>query len=242
MPTAYPTAVDALTNPAAADKLNLPSHSSQHITSNDAIEAIETRLGTGSDTTPGAASRVLRSTSATASEWAKLGLATDTNGSLSLIAQSGLLPLATGTTGSLSIDAVSSLSTFVPWTNYSPTFTGFSSDPTMTAARYMKFLGTVWVYWQGNANGTKNGDSGLITMTVPVASKYKIHFLSLLGYYGAQVYHFTAEIAANGTTLTVGGAPTAGWPGYSGQPENNFGATTTVGWAGCGNLICYEAA
>ena len=49
MATNFPTSVDAFTNPTANDSLNAPSHATQHINSNDAIEAIEGYLlnGTG---------------------------------------------------------------------------------------------------------------------------------------------------------------------------------------------------
>lgn len=46
MPSNYPGALDTLTNPAAGDFQNSPSHSAQHIAANDAIEAIEAELGT----------------------------------------------------------------------------------------------------------------------------------------------------------------------------------------------------
>lgn len=106
MATSYPTSVDALTNPAATDAVTSPSHASQHANANDAIEAIENRLGTGSQTTPGAANRVLRSTSATASEWAALALSTDVTGTLPVAnggtgitsGTSGGIPAFTGTT------------------------------------------------------------------------------------------------------------------------------------------------
>lgn len=45
MATAYPGAVDALSNPGPTDPQNSPSHSAQHTNANDAIEAIETFLG-----------------------------------------------------------------------------------------------------------------------------------------------------------------------------------------------------
>lgn len=54
MATNYPGAVDSLTNPAAGDALNSPSHAAQHANANDAIEAMQTELGTtpsGSETT-----------------------------------------------------------------------------------------------------------------------------------------------------------------------------------------------
>jgi hypothetical protein len=47
MPTNYPTSLDNFTNPTANDSLNLPSHSTQHANANDAIEAIEAKLGIG---------------------------------------------------------------------------------------------------------------------------------------------------------------------------------------------------
>ena len=48
MATAYPGAIDDFTNPTASDTLNSESvpHASQHADANDAIEAIETVLGT----------------------------------------------------------------------------------------------------------------------------------------------------------------------------------------------------
>jgi hypothetical protein len=47
MPTNFPTSLDNFTNPTANDSLNLPSHSTQHANANDAIEAIEAKLGVG---------------------------------------------------------------------------------------------------------------------------------------------------------------------------------------------------
>ena len=50
MASNFPASLDSLTNPLAADTLDSPSHSGQHINSNDIIEAIETNLGTNSGT------------------------------------------------------------------------------------------------------------------------------------------------------------------------------------------------
>lgn len=46
MATSYPGAVDALTNPISTNPLSSPAHASQHANINDAVEAIETTLGT----------------------------------------------------------------------------------------------------------------------------------------------------------------------------------------------------
>ena len=45
MPSSYPGALDALTNPTATDPQNSPSHAAQHANANDAIEAIQATLG-----------------------------------------------------------------------------------------------------------------------------------------------------------------------------------------------------
>lgn len=46
MSTSYPTSLDTLTNPAATD--GLTGHASQHANANDAIEALQAKLGTTS--------------------------------------------------------------------------------------------------------------------------------------------------------------------------------------------------
>lgn len=43
--TNFPTSLDSLTNPTSTNKLDLVSHSSQHINANDAIEALEAKVG-----------------------------------------------------------------------------------------------------------------------------------------------------------------------------------------------------
>jgi hypothetical protein len=47
MATNYPTSLDAFVNPLSTDSQNSPSHSLQHANANDAIEAIEAKLGFG---------------------------------------------------------------------------------------------------------------------------------------------------------------------------------------------------
>lgn len=45
MATAFPTALDALVNPAPADDVSVVSHSAQHTNANDAIEALQAKVG-----------------------------------------------------------------------------------------------------------------------------------------------------------------------------------------------------
>lgn len=44
-PINYPTSLDAFTNPEATDTLDSPSHSEQHSDANDALEALEAKVG-----------------------------------------------------------------------------------------------------------------------------------------------------------------------------------------------------
>ena len=45
MATNFPNSLDTLTNPNSTDSLSNPSHSEQHINLNDAVEAIEAKIG-----------------------------------------------------------------------------------------------------------------------------------------------------------------------------------------------------
>lgn len=45
MATNFPASLDSLTNPTSTQTLNSPSHSSQHANINDAVEAIQTKVG-----------------------------------------------------------------------------------------------------------------------------------------------------------------------------------------------------
>jgi hypothetical protein len=48
MATNFPTSLDSLTNPTATDTLDSPPHDTQHADANDAIEAIQAKVGVNS--------------------------------------------------------------------------------------------------------------------------------------------------------------------------------------------------
>ena len=48
MATGFPTSLDALTNPTSTDALTSPSHADQHANANDAIEALQAKVGVDS--------------------------------------------------------------------------------------------------------------------------------------------------------------------------------------------------
>lgn len=59
MASNYPTSLDTFTNPSAGASLSSPSHSTQHGDANDAIEAIEAKLGIGSSAATSASNGML---------------------------------------------------------------------------------------------------------------------------------------------------------------------------------------
>lgn len=65
----YPTSLDSFTNPTTNDFLNSPNHVSQHSEINDAVEALEAKLGITASTP--ASGKLLRGTGAGSSEWDK---------------------------------------------------------------------------------------------------------------------------------------------------------------------------
>lgn len=65
--TNFPTSLDSLTNPGATDSVATVSHSGQHSNANDAIEALEAKLGIGASTA--VSNSVLNGTSAGVSSW-----------------------------------------------------------------------------------------------------------------------------------------------------------------------------
>lgn len=72
MPINYPTSLDAFTNPAGTDPTTNPDHAAQHANVNDAVEQLETKLGTGAST-PTTTGHVLTVTGPGATGYQALG-------------------------------------------------------------------------------------------------------------------------------------------------------------------------
>lgn len=93
----FPTSQDSLTNPLSSSLANSPSHAQQHGDANDAIEAIEAKLGTGASTP--AAGKLLRGTGSGTSAWDKdapSGAVVGTTDSQSLSNKTLVSPVITG--------------------------------------------------------------------------------------------------------------------------------------------------
>jgi len=114
MSTNFPGSLDnntTLPNPGSGNYTDAPSHASQHSNENDAIKAVETKIGTGASTPVN--NRVFRGNGTGSSEWAQVVLTTDVTGTL---------PVANGGTG------ITSLGTGVA------TFLGTPSSANLLAA------------------------------------------------------------------------------------------------------------
>jgi len=108
MASTFPTSLDAFTNPTSGNTLDSPSHSQQHGDSNDAIEALEAKLGVGSSPAASAtANQVLAISTAGTSVW------TSTLNNLIFVApEENLTISATAASGTVALDMVSSNATF----------------------------------------------------------------------------------------------------------------------------------
>ena len=107
MATNYPGSLDNFTNPTSTNTLDSPSHSLQHSDINDAVEAIENKLGVGT-ATPGTATAYfpLVAGTAGATSWTQLTASGITSGT----ATSGQVLTANGS-GAVSFNPVPALST-----------------------------------------------------------------------------------------------------------------------------------
>jgi len=60
----FPSSLDQLSNPSGTDSLSNPSHSQQHSNANDAIEALQTKVGIDNSQDPSSLDYLIRTTAA----------------------------------------------------------------------------------------------------------------------------------------------------------------------------------
>lgn len=111
MATSFPGSLDTLTNPTSGDSLSSPSHSGQHANANDAIEALQAKVGVDGSAVATSIDYKLNNTVATLT-----GTQTLTNKTLG----AGILVSpeerwtvsATAATGTVNVDAVTSTAVY----------------------------------------------------------------------------------------------------------------------------------
>ena len=148
MSTDFPTSIDAMANPATTDYLDDPSHADQHANANDAIEALEAKLGIGASTAT--ANKVLRGTGAGATAFGQIVTAdiTDANVTAGKLAtdavETAKIKALNVTTAKIAANAIisSKLSTIIQqgWLDFGVTATYGSATtitvPSGAAAKY----------------------------------------------------------------------------------------------------------
>lgn len=142
MATNFPGSLDNFTNPVAGDSQNSPSHSLQHADANDAIEALEAKVGIGNSPAGSAtAGRVLVAGTGGTTTWTTVGTA----GINSTGASAGQV-LTANASGAPSW--VTPAATNDAWVSYTPTLTASTTNPTLgtgsaAVGSYVKFGKTV---------------------------------------------------------------------------------------------------
>lgn len=168
MTTAYPTGLDALTNPTATSTLVAPSHANQHADANDAIEALEAKVGVTNSLVTTSLDYVVRNLPATNITTGTLpsarisgsytgitGLGTVTVGDIATTLLSGTMPTARMVGAYTSITSVGTLTTLAVAGTVS------RGVPVTKTASFTLADTENWVICAGTAS---------ITVTLPAAS------------------------------------------------------------------------
>lgn len=167
MATNFPTSLDSLTNPASTDPLNSPSHSNQHTNSNDAIEALQVKVGVnGSADTNSLDYKVsqavtltgtatLTNKTLTAPKFADLGFIADANGNELIIMDTVA-------------SAVNEITVANAATGGAPTITASGGDTNVSINVVSKGSGTVQA--NGAVVATTTGTQTLTNKSVSLGS------------------------------------------------------------------------
>lgn len=102
-PSSYPSSLDTFTNPTGGQVQGstTPTHAGHHANVNDAIEAIEAKLGTGTDIA--AANEVLRGTGAGATAFGQVVTGDIAPNAVSQVASASISPSSAATTASTTL-------------------------------------------------------------------------------------------------------------------------------------------
>jgi hypothetical protein len=182
MATNFPTSLDTFTNPNSGNTLDSPSHSVQHSDINDAVEALETKLGVGNSPAASAtANQVLNISSAGTSAWTStlnnlVFVSPEENFAISATAASGTVALDMKTTSAtyytsnasanwainLRGDASTTLDSMLS-TNQSipPVFLNTNGTGVFYPNAYFVDGGTVTPKWQGGTGPSAGNASSI---------------------------------------------------------------------------------
>lgn len=159
----FPTSLDLLTNPTATSDTNLVSHADQHSNANDAIEALETKVGINNSAVATSIDYLLKSTSSS-NPGHKHTLA---NGATDVTASAAELNYVKGVTSDIQTQLNTLNSDKAPIA--SPTFTGTVTLPTALSGIAKLTSGVVSAVTAPSGTIVGTTDSQTLTNKVQVA-------------------------------------------------------------------------
>lgn len=167
--TNFPTSLDtisSLPNPGSGDFTTAPSHASQHDVENDALRAIEAKVGIGASTPT--ASTVLRATGTGTTAYAQVGLTTDVTGTLPVAnGGTGITTLGSGVATFLGTPSSANLTVAVT----DETGTGllvFNSSPTIVTPTIASFTNAQHNHSNAAGGGNIPGSS-ITSNSIPIS-------------------------------------------------------------------------
>lgn len=192
----FPSSLDNLSNPASTDYLDTVDHANQHADANDAIEALEAKIGINSSAVATSLDYLVKNASSVNPGHAHTGASI----------QAGSITQSNLAAGAIDLGTIAASTA---WTSYTPSVSGNGSmtytSQTITTARYIKMgrLVVANVRVTGTIGGVLN-TTLVFSIPVPAATIY-------------------ASIDPSGSVTYVdGGAKTAGIIIGNGD-QTNFG-------------------
>jgi hypothetical protein len=150
----FPTSLDNFTNPTSGNTLDSPSHSQQHSDANDALEALEAKLGVGASPAASAtANQVLNISSAGTSAW------TSTLNNLVLVSpEESFVSTATAAGGTVTVDVATSGITYSTGTSTSNFIINLQANSTATLSSILNVGNSIThTYMATNGTGAFGG-------------------------------------------------------------------------------------
>jgi len=206
MATNFPTSLDNFTNPTSGNTLDSPSHSGQHSDINDAVEAIELKLGTGASASTAATSGfVLTAGTGGQTSWSgSPNLLGGTASSFVLVSPEEPLTIsATAASGTVALDFKTSNVTYYTTNatgNWAVNLRGDASTSLDSLLATNQSLTHVFLATQGGTAYYPNAfyvDGGTVTPKFQGGAAFSAGNTSSI-----DAYSFTA-IKTAGTTFTV---------------------------------------
>jgi hypothetical protein len=202
MATSFPSNIDTFTNPTTSNTLDSPSHSGQHSDLNDAVEAVETKLGVGASPAGSATSgQVLMAQTAGTTTWSTI---TSLINTVLTAPEEAINIVATASSGTVNTDLKTAGVTFATANASANWVLNFRGDGTATADSLITVGQSIsHVYMNTNGTGTFYPTSYTIDGTA-VTPRWQAAGTPTVGNANSiDAYAFTIMKTASTPTYTV---------------------------------------